>query len=663
MKKFVLLQRNAAFAFILLTLTATAANAQSFSYPDAVVYAGGNVTISPSTQDGFSSRTVTVSTDFKGVLTLENTPDKVRVTNAQPAGNHTITVSGFLSNGMPFTRNFTLRVLRLGCGSFNASNFTAMTTSPFTTRPLPQQNAILDFDHDSDQDIAAACFSATPNVTLLRNFININNSFSPLNLSPASNRTQHIAVADFNANGYADLLVSNHLENTVTILLNTGGVFDDNRNFFVGSNPRGVVAGDWNNDGYPDFAVVNTDNNAVSIFQRDNVNASFAQATGSPISVGTDIFGIARGDFNRDGNQDLAIPSAFEDTVMHILLGNGDGIFIEPMNSPFDISATARNVVVADFNNDGYQDLLTDSYGTDILTLLAGNVSGNFTASDIPVAHLSIGIAAADVNGDGNQDFLLSSSEPGSNNRTSLYLGNGNGTFTSAGFIGGMSQPTYISVGDVNNDNFLDAAITESGASRLSVRLGGCGTTITNNSPSLQNGQTGQEYSQQITVSGSAPQSFSAIGLPPGLTISSNGLISGMPTASGTFVVTVTATELAMRAPGDQISKQFQILILQPTAANVSVSGRTLTPEGYGLRNAIVTLTDAQGVTRSARTSTFGYFRFDDVAVGETYIIGVTSKRYQFAPQVIAVNDEVTDLILMPEALDAKTSSLKLPQF
>lgn len=98
-----------------------------------------------------------------------------------------------------------------------------------------------------------------------------------------------------------------------------------------------------------------------------------------------------------------------------------------------------------------------------------------------------------------------------------------------------------------------------------------------------------------------------------------------------------------------------------PSEATVSVSGRVLNPEGYGLRNAIVTLADMQGVARSARTSTFGYFRFDDVAVGETYVIGVSSKRYQFTSQVIAVNDEISDLILRPETLDEKPSSIKSP--
>ena len=83
---------------------------------------------------------------------------------------------------------------------------------------------------------------------------------------------------------------------------------------------------------------------------------------------------------------------------------------------------------------------------------------------------------------------------------------------------------------------------------------------------------------------------------------------------------------------------------LVPTAAGVDVAGRVLTAEGAGLRNAIVTLTDSRGVTRTSRSSSFGNYRFEDVRVGETYILAVNSKRYVFTPRTVQVLDEVTGL-------------------
>ncbi len=81
-----------------------------------------------------------------------------------------------------------------------------------------------------------------------------------------------------------------------------------------------------------------------------------------------------------------------------------------------------------------------------------------------------------------------------------------------------------------------------------------------------------------------------------------------------------------------------------PTAASVSISGRILTPDGRGLSSARVILTDGSGNSRTAITSSFGYYRFGEVSAGQTYIISVVSKRFQFTTQVITVNEDVTEL-------------------
>jgi len=101
-----------------------------------------------------------------------------------------------------------------------------------------------------------------------------------------------------------------------------------------------------------------------------------------------------------------------------------------------------------------------------------------------------------------------------------------------------------------------------------------------------------------------------------------------------------TAELLAMR--NRYVAAGYTISV--PTAANASVAGKVKTNDGRGLTNAIVTLTDSNGNTRSVRTSSFGSYRFNEVAVGETYTISVVAKRFQFTPQIVSVNDNVTDL-------------------
>ncbi|MEP6787141.1 MAG: carboxypeptidase-like regulatory domain-containing protein, partial [Acidobacteriota bacterium] len=86
---------------------------------------------------------------------------------------------------------------------------------------------------------------------------------------------------------------------------------------------------------------------------------------------------------------------------------------------------------------------------------------------------------------------------------------------------------------------------------------------------------------------------------------------------------------------------------LSPAVLLVTVSGRVFTPDGRGLRNAKVVLTDPHGMSRTITTSSFGFYKFDDVAAGESYVIGVISKQYRFASQLVQIDDTLTGLDFM----------------
>lgn len=88
-----------------------------------------------------------------------------------------------------------------------------------------------------------------------------------------------------------------------------------------------------------------------------------------------------------------------------------------------------------------------------------------------------------------------------------------------------------------------------------------------------------------------------------------------------------------------------------PTAAAASIGGRVFAGKGRGLANATVYLTDSAGNTQSARTNPFGYYRFDDIAAGQTVIVSVTAKRYRFAPQVVSVSEDLFEQNFFPDGL------------
>jgi hypothetical protein len=84
---------------------------------------------------------------------------------------------------------------------------------------------------------------------------------------------------------------------------------------------------------------------------------------------------------------------------------------------------------------------------------------------------------------------------------------------------------------------------------------------------------------------------------------------------------------------------------LLPTAANAFVGGRVRTSGGQGIGNSRVVLRRAMtGETQVSLTNQFGYFHFDAVPVGESYLLSVSHKHHEFESRFISVVDDVSDL-------------------
>jgi hypothetical protein len=82
------------------------------------------------------------------------------------------------------------------------------------------------------------------------------------------------------------------------------------------------------------------------------------------------------------------------------------------------------------------------------------------------------------------------------------------------------------------------------------------------------------------------------------------------------------------------------------TADRVTVGGRVMTADGRGIRNALVTMIESDGTTRTVTTGPFGYYRFADVAVGQNVVLMVTSKRFNFdqPTQVVYVIEDMEEV-------------------
>jgi hypothetical protein len=247
----------------------------------------------------------------------------------------------------------------------------------------------------------------------------------------------------------------------------------------IGKAPGCVEIADLNNDKLPDLVVTNEGDSSVTILLGKG-KTEFEEAKGSPFPAGHSVNDVAIGDFNNDGNLDLAFAN-HERKYLTVLLGNGQGDFTAAPKSPFPVEVIphTHGVATGDFNNDGRSDLVTDSWGNDQIEVLFSDSVNGFT---IPGTFFKVGkhpyqrVRVADINNDGNTDIITTNLE---GNNATILLGNGKGNFSQAPgspFPCG-DAPFGVAIGDVNADGKPDLAIINSPASTTD-RTGKNGLTV-----------------------------------------------------------------------------------------------------------------------------------------------------------------------------------------
>lgn len=183
---------------------------------------------------------------------------------------------------------------------------------------------------------------------------------------------------------------------------------------------------------------------------------------------------ITSGDFNADGNLDLAV-AAYGANQVSVLRGNGNGTFQSAVN--YDVGSMPLAVATGDFNNDGVPDLIAANSGSGTVSLLLGQTTGGVAngtfAPQIPVPGPATpgGLAVGDFNEDGIADIAVGDL----GGALSILLGNGsngvgNGTFTRLDLTPGIGGIRAIAVADFNGDGIPDLAAT--GSSSVAVLLG-----------------------------------------------------------------------------------------------------------------------------------------------------------------------------------------------
>jgi len=277
---------------------------------------------------------------------------------------------------------------------------------------------------------------------------------------PTTHFVSEVAIGDINSDGIEDIVTCGDADDTssVDVLLGNGdGTFQNPTQSFVGSGPGAIALGDFNGDGNLDVATANF---GIDDASSRTISVLLGHGDGTfqrrhNYVVGGSPNSIVATDLNNDGVLDFVV-GRFSRFV--VLLGNGDGSF--DVTSEIKVPSNNDSVAVGDLNGDGEADVLVGNRTQTKVSIFLGNGDGTFQprmqkASGFPLVHSTL----VDVNGDGVLDLLgLFSTFPAS---LAVYLGNGDGTFNQPWNVAlSALQIDDFAAGDWNGDGNIDLAVT-----------------------------------------------------------------------------------------------------------------------------------------------------------------------------------------------------------
>ncbi len=351
---------------VLLNTTPTGATTPSFS-PQAT-FSIGRLAAAVAVGDfnGDGKPDLAVSTLAYGTVSilLNSTPAGATVPSFAPGGTFAagdepgfLAVGDFNGDGKPdlaVADQFSNRVsvvLNTTPAGATVASFAPYQTFAADSAPVPISVAVGDFNGDGKPDLAIANFGADA-VSVLLNTTPAGAtipSFAPYRSFATDLDPVSVAVGDFNGDGKLDIAVAIRGTDTVSVLLNTtppgatSPTFAPQEAFAAGGSPDSVAVADFTGDGLLDIAVANYRSSTVSVLLNTTpAGATIPRfATQLAFATGNNPRSVAVGDFNGDGQPDLAVADTASNTVS-VLLDRSVPILLDGSPAVGIISSAAQ---------------------------------------------------------------------------------------------------------------------------------------------------------------------------------------------------------------------------------------------------------------------------------------------------------------------------------
>lgn len=248
------------------------------------------------------------------------------------------------------------------------------------------------------------------------------NSFSNAGDYSAGNYPVGVAFCDLNDDGKPDIITSNGLGNSISVLKNvsTKGTlsFLQKVDLAAGTGTKRTVTGDLDGDGKPDVVAVNFNSgnaSTISVFRNTSGGSAISFATKADYATGNGTFGLGIGDVNGDGKPDI-ITASGNSGFFSVFLNTTTAVGAISFAQRVDISTPFHgdNLTIADLDGDGKQDIIVSNFAGYALSVYRNLSSGGNFLLDSRLAIATdiqpVSVQPGDIDGDGKLDIILKNS-------------------------------------------------------------------------------------------------------------------------------------------------------------------------------------------------------------------------------------------------------------